>query len=425
MLTSAIDEYLARKLMSFHSPVHGGDDGLHARDLSELTGLDDLQYPSDCIAETQKFIAGVFGAANSYMLVNGASVGMQAALLALRIQYGSDKPVLIARNVHKSVIAGLVISGLDVEWFEPEWITELGCYGRFNLSSEAISYDTSPSERSLLNVNEHREGEYNNADGTLRVGSKYCGIVVTNPTYEGFHSELPRLDIPVIVDEAHGAHYIFSDQLPASALESGADIVVQSWHKTLGSLTQTGVLHISKRIDPEIMAEALRLLQTTSPSYLLMESIAKTAQLMATDGKNIFARLLDLRPGINFPTHPNNDPLRINFSIAGLSGEELFDLFEEENIALEKYSSNSVLGLINLNTSASNIERLNQAYAEVSSKNHAKHNLHSQAPTWSEQLINTREAFLAGAKIYAPCPPGIATQLPGQLAKQLDSSEIH
>jgi len=433
MLHSAIDNYLARELISFHSPVHGG--AASARDLSELTGLDDLQYPSECILKTQRFIAKLFGAAHSYMLVNGASVGLQAALVALRMQYGSSKPVLAARNVHKSVIAGLVLSGLDVEWFEPEWITELGCYGRFSFREQhgdrhaacAARDDEDMSLRAQRSDAKHHpersEGPLGSAPEDIN--DKYLALIVTNPTYEGFHSSLPQLDIPIIVDEAHGAHYIFSNSLPASALESGADIVVQSWHKCLGTLTQTGVLHISDRIDPEIMAEALRLLQTTSPSYLLMESISNTAATLARDGSKIFTELIKLRSQVDFPVFSNDDPLRINFYIPDYpcAGEYLFNTLEEDGIALEKYSANAVLGLINLSANAADIERLNLAYRELERLT-TKHydslrgvrlrKQSSKAPQWKAQINKPRDAFFAGAKIHAPCPPGIALEVPGQ-----------
>ncbi len=400
MLRSAIDKYLKRNLIRFHSPAHNGS--ADARDLSELTGLDDLQYPSGAIAETQTMIASLFGAARSFMLINGASVGIMAALLALRMQSHDDKPLLVARNVHKSVIAGIILAGFDIEWFEPEWNSELGCYGEFKLND--------------LDEN------------------KYCGVILTNPTYEGFYSNLPELKIPVIVDEAHGAHYQFSSSLPKTALESGADISVQSWHKCLGSLTQTGVLHVSHKslIDSELVAAALRLLQTTSPSYLLMESISSTAELYAREGETIIARTLELTKQINFPLAANQDPLRANIYIPNypVRGEYLFNLFEAKGIALEKYSENSVLAFINPFTNEEDISRLNKAYKKIAHELANNYHLlnderlteqNSSKPIYPQQGIDPRTAFLLYGKdasinseLYAPCPPGLATVVPGQ-----------
>jgi arginine/lysine/ornithine decarboxylase len=401
MLKSAIDKYLRRNLAQFHSPAHKGS--LNVRDLSELTGLDDLQYPTGAIAETQEMIASLFGAARSFMLVNGASVGMMAAILALRMQSHDAKPLLVARNVHKSVIAGIILAGFDVEWFEPEWISELACYGRHIILSEAKNLQ------------------------------QFCGIVLTNPTYEGFYSDLPKFDIPLIVDEAHGAHYKFSSALPKTALESGADISVQSWHKALGSLTQTGVLHVAhkSRIDTQLVAAALRLLQTTSPSYLLMESISSTAELYAREGESIIERALDLSSTVT--KIKNQDPLRANIYIPNypLRGEYLFNLFEAEGIALEKYSENSVLAFISPFVTADEIVRLNTAYNKIA--NEVAENYHllgaerlseqsSSKPNYPKQAIDPRTAFLLYGKdasinseLYAPCPPGLATLVPGHI----------
>ncbi len=418
MLSPAIDKYLKRNLARFHSPAHNGSADL--RDLSELSGLDDLQYPSGVIAETQEMIASLFGAAQSFMLVNGASVGIMAALLALRMQSHDDKPLLVARNVHKSVIAGIILAGFDVEWFEPDWNSELGSYRYCDLSN-------------LSRIDP--DGSILRSQSRVQNLERYCGMILSNPTYEGFHSNLPELKIPLIVDEAHGAHYNFSPALPKTALESGADISVQSWHKTLGSLTQTGILHVSHKslINSAFVAAALRLLQTTSPSYLLMESLSSTAELYALEGETIIARALDLSSRIDFPLAANQDPLRANIYIPDhpVRGEYLFNLFEAEGIALEKYSENSVLAFINPFANKEDISKLNKAYAKISRNLAANyHKLgaeelstqSSSKPIYPEQSIDPRTAFLLYGKdasinseLLAPCPPGVATQVPGQV----------
>ncbi len=424
-LSKSIDKYLKRKLASFHSPAHGGKNNL--RDLSELSGLDDLQYPETCIAKSQELIADLFGAAKSFMLVNGASVGLMAALLALRMQLEANhKPVLLARNVHKSVISGAILADLNIEWLEPEWLSAIGTYGRVYIETKS----STPNKAIPASKNSKSNIDY--------INENYSAIVLTNPSYEGVFSQLNSvsefLKIPLIVDEAHGAHFKFSATLPLTAMKYGAKISVQSWHKCLGSVTQTGVLHISSqsRINSEFVASALRLLQSTSPSYLLMESLSSTAELFASKGEAIIKNALDKAQEINFPLFNNDDPLRANFYFENhpLSGSYILETFESEGIALEKASENAVLAFINLYNA--NIKKLNNAYSKINArlektidqtnyKQARRIEQNCPKPIWTEQILKPRDAYLGSnidckinTELKAPCPPGIATLIPGQ-----------
>ncbi len=396
IIKKQIQKYLLNKPTPFHSPAHCGTQS--ANDLSELSGLDDLQYPNEIIKESQDFVAKLFGAQKSFYLINGASAGMQAAMLSIK----NDKPVLAARNIHKSVISGLILSGLKLEWFEPEWLSDFSVYGKFHLDHLNTNY----------------------------INESFSAVVVTNPSYEGFYSELPKLKIPIIVDEAHGAHYHFSDKLPKPALESGADIAVQSWHKTLGSLTQTGVLHVNKssRINPEIIAESLRLLQSTSPSYLLLESLCETAHRMQKSGDDIFNNAIKKASLVSFAKAKNNDPLRVLFN--GADGSFIDKYFEENGIALEAHSFNSALAFINYANTEEEIQKLNKVYEglEIAIQKRQEKIKTKQKPKFGKQVLSPREAFYSDYKeinleasegfvsqeLYAPCPPGIALLVPGQ-----------
>lgn len=398
----------------FHSPAHCGT--MAARDLSELSGLDDLQYPSTVIKDSQAFVADLFGAARSFYLVNGASSGLHAAILALK-NLASKKAVLLARNVHKSVLAAVIFAGLEIEWLEPEWLDDWAVYSSFALDP-------------------------------VEINNNYAAVVLTNPSYEGFYSQLPKLEIPVIVDEAHGAHYHFSDVLPKPALECGADVVVQSWHKTLGSLTQTGVLHVAKnsKLDADLIADNLRLLNTTSPSYLLLESLCSVAHTMKERGKEIFSRAIALAAKIDFAHCANHDPLRILFKLSDLPGKRLDDCFEERGIALESYSSKAALAFVNYALGEASITKLNKVYAELSGSL-ALAGLQAQKengclidegftaplkPVFAKQVLRPSDAFYLSendslmlpvsdsvgciaAELYAPCPPGIPLLVPGQI----------
>jgi arginine/lysine/ornithine decarboxylase len=399
-LSRAIDSYLSRHNIPFHSPAHCGT--LYPRDLSELTGLDNLLYPSGILKEAQESVASFFSAERSFFLINGASVGMHAALLALKKSAGKDvdKPVLLARNVHRSVLAAIILSGLNIEWLEPEWSEDFAIYTRV----------------------------------APKFCHKYLALVITNPSYEGFYSELAPIDIPIIVDEAHGAHYYFNEKLPRTALESGADIAVQSWHKTIGSLTQSGVLHVSRnsKISAEHVEAALGLLQSSSPNYILLESLMTAFTHMLGPGQEMLAGIIE--KSLVFESF-NDDPTRLLLRVACgdgfIPGHILAQILESEyRIAVESHSANGILALLNYANTQEDIDALHEACLsirkqvnEVQSKSSG-----TQPPDFGEQVLNLRTAFnsdyeevgLAQSigrvcqEIYAPCPPGIALLVPGQ-----------
>ena len=375
-LSEKIDEQLKKDFTSFHSPAHVGK--LNPRDLTELDGLDDLQNPQEVLKYSQEQVARIFGAAQSYFLVGAATLGMQAACMALKIYLNKNKitqPVLVARNVHKSVVAGIIISGLKVEWFEPEWNHELGTYINFETSTEA----------------------------KYQVEQNYSALIVTNPTYEGFYSQLTKFNIPVIVDEAHGAHYHFSEHLPKPGLEYGADIVVQSWHKTLGSLTQTGVVHSGRysKIPHRYLENAVKLLQTTSPSYLLLESICKIAQLFEKKGKEIIANTIGLAAMIPREyLHANHDPTRLI-----ILGEKLEDKLYELGINIEHANNNFGLAVVNPGNSIKDLHVLKEALQEIKP---SKNFVNIPKPSFPLDGHDLREAFFnSDGDLDAPCPPGI------------------
>ncbi|MDD9899134.1 MAG: hypothetical protein OXU45_09080 [Candidatus Melainabacteria bacterium] len=399
LLSKQINNHIEQNYVAFHSPAHAGK--LNPRDLSELDGLDDLQAPKEVLKDCQEQVAEIFGAKQSWFLVNGASVGMQAACLALKIYLNSindQRPVLVARNVHKSVIAGIILAGLEVEWFEPEWNAELGI---FTVIARIQGH------QNLAGYGDDREPR------PVTKQSNASAIIITNPTYEGFHTDLLSLRgaagdvaIPIIVDEAHGAHYQFTSQLPATALEQGADIAVQSWHKTLGSLGQTGVLHQSKssKIPSQYIADSLKLLQTTSPSYLLLESITEVAELYSKEGQGIVEETIRISKNIQLPSYPNSDPYRL---IIPGPGRKIEELLAEQKILIEAAYENFALLFINPGNDQADITRLNSCAAAIEElcKNYQAKKISKPKAL---EVSSPREAFLNGqTSIEAPCPPGI------------------
>lgn len=229
-------------------------------DVTELSGLDDLHQPEENIKAAEELLADFYQTNNSYFLVNGSTVGNLAMILGT-VKAG-DK-VLVQRNCHKSIMNGLKLANADPVFLAPQLDTNTGI---------AVGID----EENLL------EGIRKHAD---------CrAIILTYPNYYGmgFHiesvvAEAHKYNIPVLVDEAHGAHFIAGTPFPPSALKMGADIVVQSAHKTLPSMTMGSFLHINgTRVNAAKVEEYLRMLQSSSPSYPLMLSLDAARSYIAT-----------------------------------------------------------------------------------------------------------------------------------------------
>jgi len=218
-------------------------------DFTEIPGLDDLHSPSGIIDKAQKFAAQCFGAKASFFLVNGCTVGIQSAIMAL---CGEGDEAAVSRNLHRSIFEGLVLSGAKPLYYPISYDKEMGIpLGPRLEKVQKLFKDNSPKV-------------------FLMVHPTYYGTAADMGIIEEAH----RSGAAVIVDEAHGSHFKFDPRLPPSSLEAGGDIVVHGTHKTLGSLTQTGLLHLgSGRVKPEDVKRFLSLLQTTSPSYILMASI--------------------------------------------------------------------------------------------------------------------------------------------------------
>jgi len=243
-----IINYLAGDIYPFHMPGRKRNPlfmppNLHELDLTEIPGMDVLSSPTGMIRDMQEKIANFYGASHSFLLVNGSSAGIIAAICATCTD---GDTIIIPRNAHASVYNGLVLSGAVPMYILPQ-ITEDGLAGGICPSS----FDDMPHGAVAL---------------------------VISPTYEGFVSDIRTIAHKVhsrggilIVDEAHGAHFAFHKRFPTSALELGADIVIQSLHKTLPAPSQTAVFHVKEgRVDINRVKFLLNAVQTSSPSYILM-----------------------------------------------------------------------------------------------------------------------------------------------------------
>lgn len=275
-----LKDYTEENIYPFHMPGHkrnrciSMDSGQLniAMDITEITGFDNLHDAQGVIDEAQKKYAALCGADETFFLVNGSTCGMEAAILSVLKQ---GETAIVARNCHRSVYSGLVLAGVTPVYLKPEVSKKFGfCLG---ISIKEIQQA----------IAEHPEAK---------------AVILTSPTYEGMISDIKTIAeivhqhyMILIVDEAHGAHLGLSKVFPASAIQLGADLVVQSVHKTLPAPTQTALLHVKgNRVSSKRIRNALDLLQTSSPSYLFLAAIDWCRELMQKEGENLFDKYMKL-----------------------------------------------------------------------------------------------------------------------------------
>lgn len=288
-LIDRLKEYGKSDFYGFHMPGHKRQEELgitlfpnpFSVDITEIDGFDNLHHPEGILKESMERAAAVYGADRTYYLVNGSTCGILAAISSAALD---GKKLLMARNSHKSAYHAAMLNRIETEYIYPEIIEEWGIQGGIE-----------PGElRRILKK-----------DKENRIGA----VFLTSPTYEGIVSDVKSLaeiaherGIPLIVDEAHGAHFAFYEGegentqagrlFPRSALQCGADLVIQSVHKTLPSLTQTAVLHLKEGIaDRERLEFYLRIYQSSSPSYVMMASIENCIEYMAGEGRKRLEQL--------------------------------------------------------------------------------------------------------------------------------------
>ncbi len=445
-LAEAVDGFLAREPAYFCIPGHrmerGLDDGLKQRfgegvfkyDLTEAPGLDDLHDAKGAIQKAQCLAAELYGARRTWFLVNGTSCGNEALMMA--VAHEGDE-VIVFRNAHYSIYAALVLSGAKPVWGMPEADTSFG----FATKAKAEVL------KELLNA---------------RPSAK--AVFVVSPTYYGDVSDIRKLadichegHIPLIVDEAHGAHFYFNENFPKGALACGADAVVMSTHKTLGSMTQSSMLHLnSSLLDEERIAAALKMTMSSSPSYILMSSLDAARRQMALHGKEIMQSAFELSMNLRKRLSGIEgidvyggckakellkrgiDPSRVVISAAslGLSGYELSDeLFNTYSVATEMADMNCCVAVVTGANTKEDIERLINSVSDIvlrrkksrASGEEIKAELMC-SQFIPEMIMTPREAFFSEkesvalreargricAQLIAPYPPGTPILAPGE-----------
>lgn len=387
-------------------------------DITETGEVDNLHDPKDIIALSQNAMAELLGADESFYLVNGGSSGNIAAVLGC-CDPGDN--VLVASNCHKSVYNALVLSGVNPIYISPQMTEESLC-GGISIRDMFRAFD-----------------EYD-----------IKAMIITSPTYEGFTCDVKTIaDIVhkhnaiLIVDECHGAHFVFSDKFPHTALSDGADIVINSWHKTLPCLNQAAVLSIkAERTDKSRIKEAVSMLNTTSPSYPILASIDYARHILTTD-RNLFTSYLEtitearhelahckVLKLVNDSIKGENDIFDIDISKftimvrAEMTGKELARvLLEKHNIQIEMAGPHHIVALTSVADDPRGIKRFVRAITEIDKKLERKfiEKLPLTAPPVSKPKMIPRDIYYAEkeiiplenaagripASIIMPYPPGI------------------
>lgn len=391
-------------------------------DVTELNGLDDLHHPGEAIREAEVLLSNHYGTAKSFFLVNGSTVGNLAMILSV---CSANDTVIVSRNCHKSVMNGLKLAGAKPVFIAPK-------------VDEELKVATYVSEEIVLEaIKNHPYAK---------------ALILTNPNYYGQTYNLTNIiqfaherGIPVLVDEAHGAHFGIGDPFPSSAIKSGADIVVQSAHKTLPAMTMGSYLHFQSNLVPlEQVKMYLSTLQSSSPSYPIMASLDLARAYIATFQKEKVAEFLKVIkewkeemseiPQIKIVTSkdPNviQDPLKVTIqSSTSLSGYELQALLEEEGIYTELADPLNVLCVLpleakNLHIISNKIKNaLSSFTVNLSCENTLRYNpLKSDFPYsyWElkskrTKLVTIEEAInQLSAETIIPYPPGIPLLLHGE-----------
>ncbi len=449
-LLDAMREYAGAGIARFHMPGHKGGRGVHPRlreflgpgvfsaDVTGVEGLDDLHQPGGVIRAAQDLAARAFGADRSFFLVNGTSAGVQAMLLTF---CRPGEPILIPRNIHKSILAGVILSGARPVFMVPEVDGELG-----------IAMGLDPAR----------------VRGGLRRHPGARGVLIMNPTYYGVCGDIHALvaaahdaDKPALVDEAHGPLFHFHEALPPSSLDAGADACAQGMHKIAGGLTQASILHVrAGRVDVPRLEAVLRLIQSTSASYLRMASLDAARMQLATRGRELIERAMALAgwvrdrvnavPGLyafgeerlGGPGAARLDPTKVTVTVRelGLSGQQVeLILRYRYRIQVEMSDLFNVLLIVGFGNTAAEAERLVAALEDIAARARefreervvrlleraARGDLLPPVP---ELAVLPREAFYAesrtvrleaaaghvAAEVVTCYPPGIPILCPGE-----------
>ena len=357
-----LKKYSDSDYYGFHMPGHKRNLDLmpgmspYKIDITEIDGFDDLHHAEGILLEAQRRAAKVCHADETHFLVNGSTVGILSAIAGVTKK---GDTILVARNCHKSVYHAIYMNELNPVYLYPHFDEDV------QLNTEISAQDVSRA------LDDHPQ---------IRA------VVIVSPTYDGVVSDVAaiselvhRKGLPLIVDEAHGAHFGFHPEFPKRANEQGADLVINSLHKTLPALTQTALLHINGMIvDRKRVRKYLDMLQSSSPSYVLMAGMDACMGLIAERGEELFAayveRLLKLRnrllelQNLKLVETENYDISKVFISVrhTDITSRELYQrLLEEYHLQMEMVAGTYVLAMTSVGDTEEGMQRLADALFEI------------------------------------------------------------
>lgn len=368
MLEEKLLENAKSDIYPFHMPGHKRRLNAHDAyqlDITEIDGFDNLHHAQGILKEAQEKAARLYGSKKAYYLVNGSTCGILAAVSAATRK--RDK-VIVARNSHKAVYNAMYLNELIPTYVYPV-ITDIGIQGQ--ISTEAVQKA----------IEETRDAS---------------AVIITSPTYDGISSDIAQIaelahanDMTLIVDSAHGAHFGFGYGMPENAIRLGADIVIESVHKTLPAYTQTALLHLcSDRIKPEAIEKYLDIYETSSPSYVLMAGIERCIDMVADQKDQLFGTLqhnldvfYDKVSGLKHLKVLTKADLKADEAFdfdrskiviltdgAGMSGQDMWDiLLQKYHIQIEMAAGNYAVALSGVMDTEEGFDRLSAALVDIDS----------------------------------------------------------
>lgn len=424
----------------FHMPGHKRQirdfENPFTIDITEIDDFDNLHHAEGILKEAQERAARVYGARRTFFLVNGSTCGILSAISAL-VRPGGE--ILMARNCHKAAYHGCYLGRLKIHYLYPQQEQELGING--GILPEDV-------------------------ENSLKAHPGIQAVMITSPTYDGVVSDVRKIaeiahryHVPLIVDEAHGAHFGFHPYFPESSVKLGADVVIHSLHKTLPSLTQTALLHVcGEWADEERLERFLGIYQTSSPSYVFMASMDRCMEFLETKGRGAFDRYAGLleefyrKTGkfsvIQVPDYERNgkcaiiknsydfDRSKLILSLGdGQGGQWLYQkLRQEYDLQLEMAQGGYALAMTSVLDTGEGLERLLRALEEIDGelarekrKNRAKR-VGTELVTQNEVACSLGDAYdmeretlllkesagrISGEFLYL-YPPGIPLVVPGE-----------
>ncbi len=407
------------------APFLGNLNNFYKWDYSEIEGFDNLLNPTGAILIAEGKASDIYDTKKTFFLTQGSTTGILA--IAKAVLRPVDK-VLAARNCHKSVFSALVVSGASVDWFMPDTKSDMA-------QKWGIMGPVDPKE----------------LQDTLKLNS-YKAFIMTSPTYEGISSNIEEISricksygVLLIVDEAHGALYNFSDFFPKTAIQSGADFSVNSLHKNAGALNQCALLHVSKDCpyDWREIQNAINLFHTSSPSYPLLANIEAcigflTSKKGAKTIDDLVINILKFQKalkeeGFEFLNEECADVTKMLLRFEGADCAKLSDiLFDEYNIEDEISSKFSCLYLTGIGTTAAKLDKLKSALIDIKNKKFNKIKLDNETfPEFQPyplvklqpyEVFNREYDFISkenaelciSSEMIIPYPPGIGVLYPGE-----------